>query len=146
RMLPGIYRQVKERLAQGMTISQATASGDSAFAELAGKSEDYNTRYGGYMGYVMAYERVKLIPRHTANLDLTAMLAAAGANSAEDAVDHFARRFLSLPLDAPARATLVAFATDELAGRPPAEASAETEEALRRLLYLVLSTPEYQLG
>ena len=27
------------------------------------RDEDYNTRYGGYKGYLLAFERTKLIPR-----------------------------------------------------------------------------------
>ena len=44
------------------------------------RDEDYNTRYGGYKGYLLAFERDKLIPRRTATIDLTAMIDAAGAD------------------------------------------------------------------
>jgi hypothetical protein len=65
------------------------------------------------------------------------MVAAAHADTAEAVVDHFARRFLSVPLSAKDRATFIEF----MRGK-----SLTSEPELRELLYLVLSTPEYQLG
>ena len=63
RVVPGIYRQVEERLAQGMNITAATQQGDAESSRLVDRDEDYNTRYGGYMGYVMAFERLHPISR-----------------------------------------------------------------------------------
>lgn len=72
------------------------------------------------------------------------MVQAAGADTPEKAVDHLARRFLSVTLAAKDRALLV----EVLRGRVGATLTpgAPIEDALRELLYLVLSTPEYQLG
>jgi hypothetical protein len=60
-------------------------------------------------------------------------------------VDHFAARFLSTSLAAKDRLSLVAFLRDNLGSNTIAPGE-KLEPALRELLYLVLSTPEYQLG
>jgi hypothetical protein len=112
---------------------------------MADRDEDYNTRYGSYRGYMMAYERTKLIPRRVIALDLTAMVAAARATTADGVVDHFVRRFLSVPLAASDRAVLVQFLTERM-GNARVQRGPELETSLRELLYLVLSAPEYQLG
>ena len=146
RRLPGIYRRVEERLAQGMNITNATRSGDSGSSMLADADEDYNTRYGGYRGYVMAFERVKLVPRHAIGVSLSALVERAGATEPEGAVDHLLARFLRVNLGEADRSQLVDFlkdriGSDELGGR-----SARVEDALRGVLYVILSSPEYQLG
>ena len=59
---------VGERLARGMDITEATKEGDAApnmIAEsnmMVDRDEDYNTRYGGYKGNLLAFERTKTIP------------------------------------------------------------------------------------
>ena len=144
REIPRIYRVVGERLAQGMNITNATNSGDSAISMMADADEDYNTRYGVYRGYVMAYERIKLIPRHTAKLDLASMVRSDGAETAAEAVDHLLQRFLRAPLDTEDRQALAAFLEQRLGSATLVGDSAE--DALRSVLYLILSSPEYQLG
>ncbi len=147
RALPGIYARVGERIEQGMNITAATQEGDAESSLLADRDEDYNTRYGGYMGYVMAYERLNLVPRDTANLDLARMLQEAGAWTVDEVVDHFIRRFLRVPLNPDARAVLVERLREDLgADRLPPEAGPQVELGLRSVLYLVLSAPEYQLA
>ena len=150
RRLPGIYRQVEERLAQGMTITAATKQGDAASNAMADADEEYNTRYGGYRGYAMAYERVKLIPRHVLDVDLRTMVLAAGGTGAEGAVDHLLRRFLRVPLTDAGRGALVDYLAAELDSVALDEdadgAPEKVEEALRSTLYLIFSSPEYQLG
>jgi hypothetical protein len=83
-----------------------------------------------------------------APIDLTAMAAAAGAATEEKVVDHFARRFLRVPLEPKSRAAMTDFLHRQLAdaGVSLADRNEKVEAALRELLYLVLSTPEYQLG
>jgi hypothetical protein len=139
RQMPLIYARVGENLAKGMNITEATkeGGGDAESNAQVDRDEDYNTRYASYRGYVMAFERTKPIPRHVADVNLTAMVAAAGATTPEALVDYFASRFLSVPLGAKDRAAFVEFARNKPAGSEP---------ALRELLYLVLSTPEYQVN
>jgi uncharacterized protein (DUF1800 family) len=139
RLMPGTYARVGENLAKGMNITEATkeGTGDAESNAQVERDEDYNTRYASYRGYLMAFERTKPIPRRVADLSLVSMAAAAHAESAEAVVDHFAKRFLTVPLASKDRTAFVEF----MHGR-----SVTSENDLRELLYLVLSAPEYQLG
>jgi hypothetical protein len=136
--------RVGERLAKGMNITEATREGDAESNMMVDREEDYNTRYGGYKGAVDAFARTKLIPRRPASIDLTAMVRAARADTVGEVVDHFGRRFLRVPLADDNRAVLVAFLRGKL-GSDEVRPGAALEGSLRELLYLVLSTPEYQL-
>ena len=147
RALPGIYARVGERIEQGLNITAATQEGDAESSMLADRDEDYNTRYGGYMGYVMAYERLNLVFRRTADLDLAQMLQDARATTVEEVVDHFVQRFLRVPLGPDSRTVLVEHLRGDLGDdRIPTTSTSQVERALRSLLYLVLSAPEYQLA
>jgi uncharacterized protein (DUF1800 family) len=139
RLMPATYARVGENIAKGMNITEATkeGTGDAESNAQLERDEDYNTRYASYRGYVAAYERTKPIPRKAADLSLTAMMAAAHADTVDAIVDQLARRFLSVPLPAKDRAAFVEF----MRGKP-----LTSEPALRELLYLVLSTPEYQVN
>ena len=71
RSMSATDARVGERLAQGMNITEATKEDvdASTMAEsnmMVDRDEDYNTRYGGYKGNLMAFERTKLIPRQPA--------------------------------------------------------------------------------
>ena len=145
RVMPATYAVVGERLAKGMNITEATKEGDAESNMMADRDEDYNTRYASYGGYLDAYERTKVIPRRPAAIDLAAMISAAGAHTAEQAVDHFVARFLRVRLADQDRTALVDFLRSKLGGSR-IEPGDQLEPALRELLYLVLSTPEYQLG
>jgi hypothetical protein len=90
------------------------------------RDEDYNTRYGGYKGYLMAFERTKPIPRRPASIDLVAMTKAEGADTVEKVVDAFLRRFLSVPLADRDRAVLVAILHDKI-GATTVDAGPKTQ-------------------
>jgi uncharacterized protein DUF1800 len=139
RLMPATYARVGDNIAKGMNITEATkeGTGDAESNAQVDRDEDYNTRYASYRGYLMAFERTKPIPRRVADLSLVSMVAAARAATAEAVVDHFAKRFLSVPLPSKDRVAFVEFMRDR---------SLTSENDLRELLYLVLSTPEYQLG
>jgi hypothetical protein len=139
RLMPATYARVGDNLAKGMNITEATkeGTGDAESNAQVDRDEDYNTRYASYRGYLMAFERAKPIPRSVADLSLVAMAAAAHADTPEALVDHFVKRFLSVPLPAKDRASFVEFFRGK---------SVTSESALRELLYLVLSAPEYQVG
>src|SRR5712692_3135111 len=94
RSMPATYARVGEQLAKGKNITEATkeGTGDAESNAQLERDEDYNTRYASYRGYLMAFERTKPIPRHVADVNLTAMVAAAHAGTAEAVVDHFAKR------------------------------------------------------
>ena len=146
RRLPAIYGLVADRLAQGMNITNATRSGDSGSNMLADADEDFNTRYGGYRGYVLAFERIKLVQRQAAELDLVSMVRDEGAMTAADAVDRLVSRFLRAPLPEDSRQELVSLVEARIgSSRLPAD-SDQVGEALRSALYVLLCSPEYQLG
>ena len=146
RRLPGIYRQVADRLALGMNITNATRSGDSGSSMLADADEDYNTRYGGYRGYVLAYERVKLVSRRPAEFDLASLVRSAGAETPAGAVDHLLLRFLRTPVPAEARNGLVRHLDKELGPDGLSGSPSDVADALLSTLYIMLCSPEYQLG
>jgi len=139
RLMPPTYARVGDNLAKGMNVTEATkeGTGDAESNAQVDRDEDYNTRYASYRGYLAAFERTKPIPRHVADVSLVSMVTAAHADTPEAVVDHFARRFLNVPLPAKNRAAFVAFFQGK---------SVTDESALRELLYLVLSAPEYQLS
>ena len=92
---------------------------------------------------LLAFERMKQVPRRTAPIDLVSMVKTAGADTPDKVVDHLIRRFLSVTLTEKDRALLVDFLKGKLGTITTNE---NLESSLRELLYLVLSTPEYQLG
>ena len=145
RVMSATDTRVGERLAMGMNITEATREGDAESNKMVDRDEDYNTRYGGYAGNLLAFKRTKLIPRNPAALDLSAMVRSAGADTVDKVVDHFALRFLRTPLAAKDRTVLVDFLRNSL-GTTSIQPSDKLESSLRELLYLVVSTPEYQLG
>ena len=146
RRMPGVYRIVGERLERGMNISNATRAGDSALSMIADSDEDYNTRFGGYRRDVLAYERIQLVPRHTVDFDLATMARSTGAESGAAAVDHLLLRFLRTPPDDEDRRALIAFLEKQLGSAALDQNSRNLEDALRNVLYVVLSSPESQLG
>jgi hypothetical protein len=150
RSMSGTDFRVGQRFSQGMSMTEATKE-DVDVATMAesnmmvDRDEDYNTRYGGYKGNLLAYERTKLIPRSAASINLTTMVGAAGADTVDKVVDHFVHRFLSVTLRDRERNLLVEFLRGKI-GSSNIRPGEKLEESLRELLYLVLSTPEYQLG
>ena len=145
RAMSSTDMRVGERLAQGMNITEATREGDAESNKMVDRDEDYNTRYGGYAGNLLAFKRTKLIPRNPVSVDLAAIVRAAEADTVDKVVDHFAHRFLRVALADNDRAALAEFLRGKL-GTTRIERSDKLEPSLRELLYLVLSTPEYQLG
>src|SRR2546430_5199100 len=96
-------REVSDKIAQGLDITSATmggrADGEMAMSnKMADRDEDFNTRYASFRGWQMAIERVKPIPRHTAQLALTAIVRSEGLQTTAQVVDYFLMRFLRVPL------------------------------------------------
>ena len=146
RRYPAVYREVAERLASGMNITSATRSGDSGSSMLADADEDYNTRYGGYRGYVLAFERVLLIPRRAPEFNLAGLMKVVGAETPAAAVDQLLSRFLRAPLEPSDRDRLVEMLAERISPSPTLSATPRAEAALRSVLYVILNTPEYQLA
>ncbi len=95
----GEVRRVAERIRQGMDISTATKDdnkSDMAESNMnADRDEDFNTRYGSFRGSQLAIQRVKAIPRDTAQIDLSRMVMDAGLQNTTQVVDYFTRPLLS---------------------------------------------------
>lgn len=82
----------------------------------------------------------------TAGVNLTAMVRASRLRTTAEVVDAFGRRFLRVPLDADVRARFIGFLNGELGTTDVAQAETYMEDALRMLVHLIMSAPEYQLG
>ncbi len=108
--------------------------------------EQYNLAVGVYMGAVHANQRVKPIPRTQAAVEFARMIHEAQAQTTDAAVDYFIRRFLRTPLNDERRAVVVAFLAAELKSERINYSAAELDQALRRTVHLILSSPEYQLA
>jgi hypothetical protein len=141
--------QVNDKLALGFDVTSATkpdAKDLTSMSMQADRDEDFNTRLASYRGWQQALQKVKPIPRDTAQLDLTKMVNEAGARTTAQAVDYLLARFVSVPVDAQTRAGIVDFLTRELGTPDLAGTETFAEEPLRLALHLILSLPEYQLG
>jgi hypothetical protein len=146
----GEVRRVAERIRQGMDISTATK--DDAKTDVAesnknaDRDEDFNTRYGSFRGSQLAVERVKPIPRETAQIKLSRMVVDAKLQTTTQAIDYLIRRFMRVPPGDDARARLIAFLNNDLGTADIAVAQTYMEQSLRMTLHLIMSQPEYQLA
>ena len=146
----GEVRRVAERIRQGMDISTATKddakTGDVAESNKnADRDEEFNTRYGSFRGSQLAIQRVKPIPRDTAQINLSRMVMDAKLQNTTQVVDHLIHRFMRVPPDDSARQKLIAFLNKDLGTADIAVAQTYMEDSLRLVLHLIMSQPEYQL-
>lgn len=144
-------RRVAARIRQGMDITDATRpegkSGDIAESNMAAdRDEDFNTRYGSFRGWQMAIERVKPIPRDTAQVNLSRMILDQHLANTTEVVDYMIHRFMRVPPGEDARAKMIAFLDKELGTSDIRTAQTFMEDPLRLVLHLIMSQPEYQLG
>ena len=144
-------RRVANRIREGKDITAATIpdtkSGEMAESNMsADRDEDFNTRYGSFRGSQLALERVKPIPRDTAQLHLAKMVLAENPQNTTQAVDYLIRRFMRVPPSDDVRHELVAFLDRELGTSDISQAKTYLEEPLRLVLHLIMSQPEYQLS
>jgi hypothetical protein len=150
----GEIRGVHERITMGYDISTATkpvgkdekAGGMSMSNMMADRDEDFNTRFASYRGWQMAIEKVKPIPRTTAQLDLAEMMRKQQLTTTTQAVDYLLARFLSVPIDPAQRERLIRFLDRELGTSDLRVADSYMEDPLRMTVHMILSMPEYQLG
>jgi uncharacterized protein (DUF1800 family) len=147
----GEVRRVAERIREGMDITTATMdeskSGERAESNLnADRNEDFNTRYGSFRGSQMAIERVKPIPRDTAQVSLSAMVLKEHPKTSAQVVDYLVHRFMRVAPSDNTRQKLIAFLDKELGTSDIAAAQTYLEYPLRLLLHLIMSQPEYQLS
>jgi len=147
----GEVRRVAERVRQGMDISTATKD-EGKMGEVAesnknaDRDEEFNTRYGSFRGSQMAIERVKAIPRDTAQINLSRMVTDAKLRNTAQVVDYMIHRFMRVAPGTDARQKLVAFLDKELGTTDISVAETYMEQPLRLLLHLIMSQPEYQLS
>jgi hypothetical protein len=145
-------RIVANKIRAGMDISTATVperGSEGGLAEsnmLADRDEDFNTRYGSFRGWQMAIERVKPIPRQTAQVRLTKAVVDARLKNTTEVVDYFVRRFMRVSPADDKRKAMIAFLNKELGTSDIEVAKTYMEDSLRLFLHLLLSEPEYQLS
>lgn len=143
-------REVSQRIRDGADITTATSQAEGGtVAEsnmAADRDEDFNTRYASYRGWQMAIQRVKPIPRATAQIDLSAVVRTNGLVNTTQVVDYFLERFMRVQPAADARTRLIGFLDAELGASDIAHAETYMEDSLRMLLHLIMSLPEYQLN
>ncbi|HEY2845782.1 MAG TPA: DUF1800 domain-containing protein, partial [Bryobacteraceae bacterium] len=138
----GEVRRVAERIRQGMDISTATKddakTGDIAESNKnADRDEEFNTRYGSFRGSQMAIQRVKPIPRDTAQIDLSGMILKQHVSNTTQAVDYLIVRFMRVAPSDQARRKLVAFLDNDLGTSDIAVAQTYMEDSLRLVLHLI---------
>jgi hypothetical protein len=112
----------------------------------ADRDEDFNTRYGSFRGWQLAIEKVKPIPRETAQVDLSRMVLDAKLKDTTQVVDYMIHRFMRVPPGDAARKKIIDFLDHELGTTDIAVARTYMEEPLREALHLIMSQPEYQLS
>ena len=112
----------------------------------ADRDEEFNTRYGSFRGSQLAIQRVKAIPRDTAQMQLQQMVIDAKLQNTTQVVDYLIRRFMRVPPGAEARQKLIIFLNKELGTTDIAVAQTYLEDPLRLVLHLIMSQPEFQLS
>ena len=140
---------VADKLATGQDITTATkpeGNEASAMSMQADRDEDFNTRLASYHAWRKAIEKVKPIPRTVAQLDIAAMVRAAGCKTTQAAVDHLLARFLSTAIPGETRQRIAALLEADLGTADLTQADSYMEDALRNTLHVILSLPAYQLG
>ena len=141
--------EVNEKLALGFDVTTATkpdAKEVTSMSMQADRDEEFNTRLASYRGWQTALQKVKPIPRATAQLDLSAMVLDAGCKTTREAVDYLLARYVSVAVDQSTHERIAKFLETELGTADLAAASSFLEEPLRSTLHVILSLPEYQLG
>ena len=142
---------VADKLARGLDVTTATLpegkeGTDTYMPKSADRNEDFNTRLASYNAWRKAIEKVKPIPRETAQLDLSQLLRQAGCKTTMQAVDHLLQRFISTPITDAEKQKLTALLSEDLGTTDLLRADSYMEDALRNLLHVILSLPAYQLG
>ena len=144
---------VADKLAAGLDITTATkpegktgATVSTSVSMQADRDEDFNTRLASYHAWRKAIEKVKPIPRATAQVDVSAMVRGANCKTAQAAVDHLLARFLSAPVPTDTRQKITALLNADLGTEDLTQADSYMEDALRNALHVILSLPAYQLG
>lgn len=140
---------VADKLALGQDITTATkpeGKEATSMSNQGDRDEDFNTRLASHNAWRKAIEKVRPIPRATAQLDLSAIVRAAGCKTAQAATDQLLLRFLSMPVSDNTRQKIAAMLAADLGTTDLTQADSYMEDALRNALHVILSLPAYQLG
>ena len=149
REIQSVARRIREGLDITSATQPSTIGEGNIMAEsnmLADRDEDFNTRYGSFRGWQMAIERVKPIPRHTAKPNLSQWVKQQDLQNTGEVVDYFIARFMRVKPGEDSRRMLINFLDTELGTSNITVAETYMEDALRMMLHLLLSQPEYQLS
>jgi hypothetical protein len=147
-------REVNNRILRGASVKNATTEekpggaepmGERAMANAEAEQEDFNTRLGSLHGWQEAVRKIKPVLRAPAAFSLTDIVVTGSARTTADAVDILLLRLLSVPVDAAARSTLIAFLDGQLGTSDIDRARTYLEQPLRLVAHLIMSRPEYQL-
>lgn len=140
---------VAEKLAMGANVSTATrpdGKEEISFSMKGDREEDFNTGLASYVAWRRAIENVKPIVRSTAKINLSEIVRRANCKTTRDVVDHFASRFVSLPLSDKVRGDIANMLEKDLGTNDISKAATYMEDALRNALHVLLALPAYQLG
>lgn len=142
-------RRVSDNIRDGQDISTATRQGEGGVVAesnmAADRDEDFNTRYASFRGWQMAIQRVKPIPRDTAQIDLSAVVRQNRLRTTAETIDYFLGRLLVVQPASADRTRLITFLNEDLGTTSIAIADTYMEDSLRMLAHLIMSLPEYQL-
>jgi uncharacterized protein (DUF1800 family) len=143
-------KQVATRIRDGADITTATSQAQGGMVaeanRKADRDEDFNTRYASYRGWQMAIQRVKAIPRDTAQLNLSDMVRQKQLHTTAETVDYFLGRYMRVQPGPAARGRLIAFLDQDLGTSDIRAADSYMEDSLRMLTHLIMCLPEYQLS
>ena len=152
RYLAGMSLKEARSIKEGTTMAgplamdlPATNAPKSRMSVIS-NNERYNLAVGVYTGAWQANDRVKPFPRTLAKADFTQMARDGGAQTAEEAVNYFCRRFLSVPLSSDRHSAVTSFLRGQLKSDRLDYSDAGLAPALGLTVHLILSAPEYQLN
>jgi hypothetical protein len=146
KVMDGAKTEAKKASTAMAAPAMMAAGGSKSKMSQFATNERYNLAVGLYNGFVMGFDRVKPIPRSAATVDVVAMVRDAKATTAAEAVDGLCRRLLSVDLHPERRTAIVRFLTGEIGSEQINYENKDLAAALRRVVHLILSAPEYQLS
>lgn len=138
-------------LRQGYDVAAATAPTDptmmTAFDLVAlQRDELFNTRVSGYYGWEQAMRKLIPTPRGGARFSLQKIVSDSGAKTTAEAVDYMLYRFVRVPVAPAARDGMIQLLTKELGTADFQRGKSYSEDALRMVTHMIMSTPEYQIN
>ncbi len=145
---PAVYRRMKTLADQGQVGAPIALEQKTGFARIGlDESGPFEPNWAIWTGAERALRAVDFFTwTGPAKFSLAADLRAAGAENAADVTNRLIDRFLSIDPGQEARRALAAHYVAQTGSDEIDWEAAGTESALRELLHLILSLPEYQLS